>query len=246
MNELMHINNTYSRNVGLLKSFLYWAVDNHYTYNRAFVKFKKVQRVLTNQIALKLSDLEHLMSLQFETKRLEKVRDVFVFACVTGLRFGEMKLVNRSNVNDININLKEEKESSKEIRTIPLMPLSRYILEKYDYHLPLIANQKHNEYIKEVFQVAGYTQEIEKVTTKGKEVIRKVMPFYERVSTHTARRTYITMMKSNGISDKLIATITGHRDMKTLNQYYQVDDESKVAAVEKTFKIEFSTLKKIK
>ena len=73
-----------------------------------------------------------------------------------------------------------------------------------------------------------------KTTTKGKEIIREIMPYYERVSSHTARRTFITMMKRKGKSDKLIAEITGHNDMKTLNQYYQVSDEE----VKDTFDID--------
>ena len=244
MNERNHINNTYTRNLGLIKTFLYWAVERGYTYNKSFVKFKKKKRVVTQQIALTLKDLEFIMAQKYDTNRLEKIRDVFVFSCVTGLRFGELKLINRENVNEDNILLKEEKESTKELRTIPLNDLSKYILNKYDYKLPLIANQKHNEYIKEVFKKAGYTNLIEKVTTKGKENIRITLPFYERISSHTARRTFITLMKKKGFSDKLIASYQRHRDLKTLNMYYQVDDESKNEAVKKTFDIDFPTLKK--
>ena len=70
------------------------------------------------------------------------------------------------------------------------------------------------------------------------------MPFKDRVSSHTARRTFITMMKRKGKSDKLIAEITGHRDMKTLNQYYQVSDEEVKEAVKDTFDIDVP-LKKV-
>lgn len=120
---------------------------------------------------------------------------------------------------------------------IPLNELAKDILRKYNYQLPLIANQKHNQYIKDVFKVMGNNHEVQKVTTRGAENIREKMSFYERISTHTARRTFITMMKKNGVSDKLIASITGHKDMKTLNQYYQVDDESKLSVVQDVFKL---------
>lgn len=244
MNERNHINNTYSRNMGLLKSFLYWALGNEYSYNTAFVKFKKKQRVLTKQIALEAKDLERLMGQSFASTRLEKVRDVFVFCCLTGLRFGELKLVNKSNVIDNKIQLKEEKETTKATRAIPLSDLARFIMTKYDYRLPLIANQKFNDYLKEVFKSAGFTDQVEKVTTRGQENIRETMPFYNRVSSHTARRTFITMMRNQGHSDKLIASISGHKDLKTLNMYYQVDDKAKEEAVKKTFEIKYSTLKK--
>jgi len=172
------------------------------------------------------------------------VRDVFVLSCVTGLRFGELSLISRSNIFDDNLHLKEEKGAEKESRAIPLNDLALFILRKYDYELPLITNQRQNEYIKDIFKEAGYTWEVEKAVTKGKEVLREPMKFYKRVSTHTARRTFITMLKREGLSDKLISKITGHKDLKTLNQYYQVDDEAKREAVTNTFNISFKTVKR--
>ena len=182
MNEKEHINNTYSRNVGLLKTFLFWALKNNYTYKTDFINFKKKPRVITNQIALKKEDLENLLEQDFKTKRLERIRDVFIFSCVTGMRFGELKFVSKNNINNETLFLKEEKGAGKKTREIPLNQIATYLLRKYDYQLPLIANQKHNDYIKEVFKVAGYTHSVEKTSTRGKEIIREVMPFYERVS----------------------------------------------------------------
>ncbi|APG66320.1 integrase [Tenacibaculum todarodis] len=235
MVERGHINNTYSRNVGLVKTFLFWALKNGHTYKADFINFKKKPKVITNQIALKKEDLEKLLKTEMPSKKLERVKDVFIFSCVTGMRFGELKFVSKNNIDGKTLLLKEEKGSGKKSREIPLSGIALYILDKYDYSLPLIANQKHNDYIKEVFKKAGYTYEVEKTTTRGKEVIRLDMPFYRRISSHTARRTFITMMKRKGKSDKLIAEISGHTDMKTLNQYYQVSNEDVKDAVDETF-----------
>ena len=243
--EKGHINNTFSRNIGLIKAFMRWALENGYTYKDDFRKFRKKKVTPTNQIALTIEDLKTLMQKDFKTKRLEKVRDVFVFACVTGMRFGEMKLINKENIIGQEIHLKEKKDSEKDVRIIPLNDLALYILRKYDYLLPLISNHKYNGYIKEVFDLAGYNWEVEKVYVKGKENIRETLSYSDRVSSHTARRTFITMMKRKGVSDKLIASITGHRDMKTLNQYYQVDDDSKREAVSNVFALDFQPLKKV-
>ncbi|WP_317039776.1 MULTISPECIES: tyrosine-type recombinase/integrase [Tenacibaculum] len=122
---------------------------------------------------------------------------------------------------------------------MPLSNIALHILNKYDYTLPLIGNQKFNDYVKEVFEKAGYTHNVIKTSTRGKEILREEKPFYKRISSHTARRTFITMMKRNGKSDKLIAEISGHNDMKTLNQYYQVSNEDVKDAVNETFDIKF-------
>lgn len=237
MDDLKHINNTYARNLGLFKTFMFWAIKNKYTFNNTFIEFKKVERVITNQVALSLEDLQKLMEHNFKNPRLEKVRDVFVFACVTGMRYGELSSISKSNVTDFEILLKEDKDTNKQARNIPLTTISKFILEKYEYKLPLIANQKQNEYIKEVFKELKYKQKVQRITTRGKENIKEEIEFYNRISTHTARRTFITMMKKEGKSDKLIAKITGHTDMKTLNQYYQVDDIQTKEAVDQVFDI---------
>lgn len=235
MTEKGHINNTFSRNVGLLKTFLFWALKNGHTYKADFINFKKKPKVITNQIALRMEDLEKLIATKFETKKLERVRDVFIFSCVTGLRFGELKFVTKKTVQNRVLILKEEKSAGKRTREIPLNSIAINILEKYDYSLPLIANQKYNDYIKDVFKKAGYTHKVIKTSTRGKEVIREEKDFYDRISSHSARRTFITLMKKNGKSDKLISKISGHRDMKTLNEYYQVSNEDVRQAVDDTF-----------
>ena len=245
LTDLEHINNTYLKNLGFFKTFMFWSIKNKYTYNNAFENFNNddngksiIKPTLTKQIALTIEDLNKLMNHEFKSKKLEKSRDLFVFACVTGFRYGEMTSINRSNVTDNYIILKEEKDETKEAREIPLTSISRYILSKYDFTLPLIANQKQNQYIKEVFAELDYTHKVEKTTTKGKENIKIEMVFKDRISTHTARRTFITMMKRQGKSDKLIASITGHTDMKTLNAYYQVNDEETKEAMDEVFNID--------
>lgn len=237
MDDLEHINNTYSRNLGLFKTFMLWSLKNRYTYNDAFIEFKKVERVITNQIALTIEDLEKMMSYDFECEKLQNVRDVFVMACVTGMRFCELKLIKRSNVTDSYINLKEDKDKNKAARDIPLINITRYLLLKHDYNLPIVSNQKYNEYIKEVFQVLGYTDTVQKVTTRGKENIKEDMFFYERISTHTARRTFITMMRRQGKDIKLIASMTGHTHMPTLSSYYQISEPEKKEALDQVFNL---------
>ena len=230
-----HATNTFRRNLGLFKTFMIWSYSNGYTYQDDFRQFKKMKEAFTEKVALKADDLSLLMGFELDNPRLERARDIFVFACTTGMRYGELKLIGKHNVIDGNIELKEEKSANKKPREIPLNPLSRMILKKYDYELPLIANQKQNEYLKEVFKAIGYDQEVEKVIVRGKTIEREKVPMYELISTHTARRTFITMMKRKGKSDKLIAKITGHSDLKTLNSYYQVDDEAKKEAVDDVF-----------
>lgn len=245
LNTLKHVNGTYLRNLTFFKTFMNWAIDRKHTYNDKFKKFniddsKKhiIKESATSQVALTIEDLNIIMKHEFKTKSLERVRDIFVLQCVTGMRYGELSLISRANVTDTAIILKEEKGVFKEPRNIPLTTLSKHILTKYNYELPLIANQKQNEFLKVAFQEMEFIKKIEKTTNRGREVERTEDFFYNRISTHTARRSFITMMKRQGKSDKLIARATGHKDMATLNKYYQVDDNQTKEAMDEVFNIE--------
>ena len=71
--------------------------------------------------------------------------------------------------------------------------------------------------------------------TKGVVQERFVKPYYERISTHTARRSFITIMRNKGIADKTIMSISGHTDIKSFNQYQQVDNMARITAVNSVF-----------
>ena len=110
--------------------------------------------------------------------------------------FVHIKFFNKENVIDGHIRLKEQKETSKEARDIPLNDLSSYILKKYNYQLPLIVNQKNNEVIKDVLKDAGFIHLVEKITIRGNKIIREKVPFYERISMHSARRSFVWIHRS--------------------------------------------------
>ncbi|WP_028871416.1 tyrosine-type recombinase/integrase [Psychroserpens burtonensis] len=240
-----HFTNTLSRNIGFFKSFMLWSLKNKYTYNDVFKEFIKPTRVLTREEALSEEQLTIIFEHNCKSKSLEKVRDIFIFQCFTGLRFGEMKTINKRTIENNYIVLKEEKDSAKETRQIPLFKLSKFILEKYDYELPLISNQKHNEIIKVVLKNAGMIHDVEYTRIKGVEQTVFIKPFYERITTHTARRTFISILRNKGIADKTVMSITGHKDLKTFNMYHKVDDKARKEAVEAAFSdMELPKLKK--
>lgn len=243
--ELDHYSNTVARNIGLFKTFMYWALKEKHTYNDKFVEFEKPRKVITKEEALTLEQVNNLFSYNFDKDHLIKARDLFVFQCLTGMRYGELKLVNERIIENGMILLKEEKDVSKPYREIPLMEVSNYILKKYSYSLPVISNQKQNEYIKEILRKAGYDYDVEYTKVKGKMQKKFIAPFYQRCSTHTARRTYITVVREYGIDDKTVMSITGHRDLKTFQLYHKISSERKLNVVKNVFKsVELPNLKK--
>ena len=87
-------------------------------------------------------------------KRLDRVRDLFIIGCCTGLRFSDLSQLCADNFSgDGTITIKTIKTGHTVV--IPLHTRVRLIMEKYGYDLPKIpSNQKFNEYIKEVAKLS--------------------------------------------------------------------------------------------
>lgn len=220
-----HSANTLRRNVGLFKTFLRWCHENGKTYNTEFLKFKSPQKQPTMEIALNKEQLIDLNKADLShIPHLERVKDIFVFGCLTGQRFSNYKNITKTDIVSDSILVPDCKDPSK-VLTIPLLLPARKILEKYDYSLPTISNQKFNKYIKHVFEKLGYTSNTKRIRRIGREPIEEVIPFYKRISSHTARRSFITIMLNEGIPAKTIMAITGHKSVTQFLEYYKPSED---------------------
>lgn len=226
--EREHSVNTVHRNIGLLKTFLLWALNKKYSFNNSFVNFKKPPKFRTDEIALNIEQVEEIYAHDFsKNKKFERVRDLFIFGCVTGMRFGNYSTISKNDVQGDFIRVIDLKSKSKNL-SIPLNNISKSILEKYDYKLPSISNQKMNEYIKDVFKELEFTQEIKKTMKYGDQLVEKNSEFWKRISSHTARRSFITIMKNKRVPDKVIMSYTGHTSLEVFNAYYRPSEDDKV------------------
>lgn len=243
--EKTHSANTLRRNVGLFKTFLYWALENEYTYKIDFQKFKAPTAQQTDEVALTLDQVKEVFEFDFSKKpKLERVRDMFVFGCATGMRISNYSKVEKKDIQSGMIKVRDMKNTNKALE-VPLNDFSIYILKKYDYILPKISTQKFNKYIKEVFQIIGYDESIKKTIKVGKDLIEEMNPLYERISSHTARRTFITVMKNKKIPDKIIMSITGHKSLEVFNKYYKPTNADKQDFMKTVWTNDTTQLKKI-
>lgn len=233
--EKKHSANTLHRNIGLFKTFLHWAFKNKKTIKADFLEFAKPKKQPTTEIALNIDQVTEIYKLDLsKNKRLEQVRDLFIIGCTTGQRFSNYSNFSRKDIVDDMILVPDCKNPEK-LLSIPLMKVTREILEKYDYHLPSISNQKFNVYIKEVFEDAKFDMNTKLIRRYGKEIKENNIPFHKRVSSHTARRSFITIMLNNGVPAKIIMSITGHTSLPVFTAYYKPDDKARIESMEKAF-----------
>ncbi len=167
---------------------------------------------------LSQEELERIMNKEFTIKRLEVVRDIFLFCSFSGLAFVDVKQLSLSHlINDINGTLwiRKPRQKTGNMCNIPLISPAKTILCKYKDHpeclkrnvlLPVMSNQKMNAYLKELADLCGITK---------------------KLTTHVARHTAASVVfLANGVSMENVAKMLGHSSTKMTQHYAKVLDSS--------------------
>lgn len=219
------IDNTAYKSISFFKTFLHWAIENEMTDNIKFKSFK-LKYEKNEIIFLTEEELQQLQLLKIKDKKLKQVRDVFVFQCFTGVRYSDLENLTREDIVGSIWNLTTQK--TKDIIRIPLNEVTLSILAKYsdlEKPLPVITNQRMNEYLKVLCGTAGIDTPVKIIKYQAGKRIEEVKPKHELTSTHTARRTFVSLSLMRGMQPKTIMKITGHKTFKMLNRYLEVTDK---------------------
>ena len=232
-------NTTIKKQLGFLKWFLRWATQKGYTDETSFQTFKP--KLTTTDKKVVFLDWEELMTVYNfnvpESKKyLDRVRDVFCFCCFTSLRYSDVANLKRSDVFDTYISITTIKTADS--LTIELNDYSKAILKKYEKEtfpnnlaLPIISNQRMNEYLKELGELCGIDQPVTITYYKGNKRYDDVYPKYALIGTHTARRTFISNALMMGIPPQTVMKWTGHSDYKAMKPYIDIADKAKAESM---------------
>lgn len=234
-------NSTIGKQLGFLKWFLRWSFKKGYNTNSAYDTFNpKLKNTSKKVIFLTWDELTKLREYQIPSQKqyLERVRDVFLFCCFTGLRYSDVFNLRRSDIKENHIEITTVKTADSLI--IELNNHSKAILEKYkdiafqdQKVLPVISNQRMNTYLKELAELAEIKEPVRETYYKGNERIDVVTPKYSLLGTHTARRTFICNALSLGIPANVVMKWTGHSDYKAMKPYIDIADDIKANAMSK-------------
>ena len=151
---------------------------------------------------------------------LEKVKDFFVIGCYTGLRFSDISRIKPEYINDGLLQIRQKKTSGKVI--VPLRPLAKAVLKKYDYFSPNVTSFVFNKRIKELGELANINIPIELQHKRGSIKESKTYKKYELISSHTCRRSFCTNAYLDGIDVQLIMKISGHKTEKAFRRYLKL------------------------
>ncbi|GAC1314656.1 MAG: site-specific integrase [Mucilaginibacter sp.] len=226
-NECNNLNNTTGNYMKMVKSFMNFATDMG--YNKSGNDFKKFKVFKEDGELIYLSEAELLKiyHLELPSERLRVVRDNFCFACFTGLRYSDITKLMPENIKDDYIEIKTEK--TREFLRIPLNVYSKELLNRNGGRLPkLFSNQKTNDYLKELGELAELTESIQIIKYRGVEKVEFLESKYKFLCTHTARRTFVTLSLEKGMRPETVMSITGHKDYKTFKKYIKLTDKVKL------------------
>lgn len=222
-----HTQNTVGKYIKTLKVFLKEATEAGINTNRAF-ESKKFSAMSENveHINLTENELDLLWNYDLSNnKRLEAVRDLFLISCYTGLRFQDFTTLTPENIIE-GTKLKIFTRKTGKPVVIPIHWRVAELLAKYENHLPrAISNQKMNDYLKELGELAGINGNIETVKTKGGLRVSQIQKKHELITCHTGRRTFATNLFRAGVPAISIMKFTGHQTEAVFMKYINVSDD---------------------
>ena len=237
--SLRQKNNTVVKHLTRFRVFTNWLNERGYTLST--IKYELKENDI-EVIVLSEKEIDLLRDFELEDQRLIKVRDVFLFGCFTGMRYGDILALQKTDVFESDLRFLIQKKGNTTNHSIPILPDTRRILDKYkDYPgsqaLPCMSNQKMNQHLKELMRTVGIDEEVTVAEKSGNgQINRLVKKKWELITCHTSRKTFTTMALSRGMGEAIIKEITGHsKNSKAFAKYYAVSDELKQKEMMKVF-----------
>ncbi|OEI80461.1 site-specific integrase [Formosa algae] len=234
-------NTTVKKQLSFLKWFLRWGLEKKYHNNDDFQSFRpKIKDSKKTVIFLTEEEKSKIVNYKIPESKtyLERVRDVLLFCCYTGLRHSDVYNLKRSDIKDDYFQITTVKTSDNLI--IEFNKHSRAIIDKYadipykqNKALPVISNQKMNDYLKELGLLAKINAPVTHTYYIGNIRKDETLPKHELLGTHVGRRTFICSALSIGIPVQVVMKWTGHSDYKAMKPYIDVADKTKRTAMDK-------------
>lgn len=181
----------------------------------------------SDSVALNIEQLDLINSVELSDPELLKTRDIFLIGCYTALRYSDLKNLSISKIDENFIRVKQQKTDA--YVSIPVIQKLNDILKKYNGTFPdLDVNlNTYNDRIRKIAELAKLIEITTINDTKGGKKKKVSKPLFELISSHTARRTYATMMFKLGIPTSLIMAVTGHITEKSFLKYVKATNEDK-------------------
>ena len=223
--------NTFGKRIKVIKTFMKDALDRKLHQNIDFQHkdFKTTEEV-KRKMYLNVTDIKKLIVTEFQDKKLEEVRDVFLLICLLGIRLSDFHQLNKSNISKSveGYTFNFQCHKTKNFQNIPIHLKGMEIIKKYKYILPKINENTINKNIKRVAELSGIDDEF--TNTDG--TFKK----YEIITTKIGRISFATNAYLNTeMPKRSIMVITGHKKESSFDRYVQAQRPPKHNEVYKIY-----------
>lgn len=215
-----------------LKTFIGWSQKRGYQVNPSYKTWEIIRRVHP-PISLTSKELEQLENHVFESKALETARDYLVFECRTGQRISDIKRFDLKDFSNNKWTFSPRKGNRLTQKSITVhfkgyCAPALDILQKYNWKMPVISEQKLNDNIKRACKAAGIDSETVIYRWAANKRIKISGPKYEYISSHCGRKSFITLALQSGIPVEYVMALTGITEYKTINHYKAKFEDSMI------------------
>jgi site-specific recombinase XerD len=210
------MDSTIHRHLKTLKMFLH---KTYPSFNTKFIRYKSFNPEV---IFLYESELKCLVNANLKGY-MDKTRDLFVFSAVTGMRYSDSQRYEPNWLNDGLIVYHQKKTGSKAV--VYLANAAKRIIRKYNNRPPHISSQKYNEYLKILFKSMQIDREVKITEQRGAKFSEAWYPLHMKITSHVARKTFITQLLIKGIPIQDVMSMSGHSDYKSMKPYIAIVQE---------------------
>jgi len=190
-------------------------------------ELKKIQDIEITYAAVSLQHPDLIrLHIEKKIKALEQTRAFFLIGCYTALRISDFSRLERYNIGDAYIRIKPKKGTHKnDDVVIPIHPVISGILASGFDLSKKMSDQRFNDHLKELCQMAQINEPVTTVRTEGGRQVSRTAEKWTLVSSHTARRSGATNMFVAGIPAISIMKITGHKTERSFLRYIRISQE---------------------
>ncbi|MDR2804279.1 MAG: tyrosine-type recombinase/integrase [Dysgonamonadaceae bacterium] len=183
------------------------------------LKKPQLEFIISEIVRLDINELSQLMQTPIKEPHLIKVREYFLFLCHTGLRYGDFARLDKTFYDTKDNKLKLEAQKTFGACEIYLVDVAKEIAKKYNFEFRDYTNQALNRAIKEMFEQYDLFSEPHTKTyyQKGRKTL--TAPKRDFISTHTGRKTFISLLFEDGFDIFAVMGMTGHKRIDTLRYY---------------------------
>ena len=201
--------NTTNKYLSHLKKIVNLAIQNEWLLRNPFVNFRTknedvvIERLTEQEIGV-------VSNLRLTHPSHQKVRDIFLFCCFTGLSYIDIKNLSKDDISvgiDGNIWIRKRRQKTGGLSRIKLLEIASDIMNKYksdnQFVFPVSSNQNMNRILKKITSISGLEKPL---------------------SMHMARHTFATYAMTKNVSIETISQMLGHKSIKSTQIYAKVVD----------------------